>query len=148
MMARLLLLILCSMLIAFSSCRNLCSRIFFQNITQETLPYKIIYSVYTKENRRVNFDDNPVITPVVLTSAVILELLLPFIIYCCAVCKKKCKEDREEQEDQRRLQEVGGELERRLEQVARAEAKRNSTEVFKITNEPYRNTNERTKTKN
>ena len=120
MMARLLLLILCSMLIAFSSCRNLCSRIFFQNITQETLPYKIIYSVYTKENRRVNFDDNPVITPVVLTSAVILELLLPFIIYCCAVCKKKCKEDREEQEDQRRLQEVGGELERRLEQVARA----------------------------
>ena len=98
--------------------------------------------------RHINFDDNPVITPVVLTSAVILELLLPFIIYCCAVCKKKCKEDREEQEDQRRLQEVGGELERRLEQVARAEAKRNSTEVFKITNEPYRNTNERTKTKN
>ena len=70
--------------------------------------------------RHINFDDNPVITPVVLTSAVILELLLPFIIYCCAVCKKKCKEDREEQEDQRRLQEVGGELERRLEQVARA----------------------------
>ena len=74
----------------------------------------------TPRARRVNFDDNPVITPVVLTSAVILELLLPFIIYCCAVCKKKCKEDREEQEDQRRLQEVGGELERRLEQVARA----------------------------
>ena len=49
--------------------------------------------------RHINFDDNPVITPVVLTSAVILELLLPFIIYCCAVCKKKCKEDREEQED-------------------------------------------------
>ena len=73
----------------------------------------------TPRARRVNFDDNPVITPVVLTSAVILELLLPFIIYCCAVCKKKCKEDREEQEDQRRLQEVGGELERRLEQVAR-----------------------------
>ena len=70
--------------------------------------------------RHINFDDNPVITPVVLTSAVILELLLPFIIYCCAVCKKKYKEDREEQEDQRRLQEVGGELERRLEQVARA----------------------------
>ena len=74
----------------------------------------------TPRARRVNLDDNPVITPVVLTSAVILELLLPFIIYCCAVCKKKYKEDREEQEDQRRLQEVGGELERRLEQVARA----------------------------
>ena len=36
------------------------------------------------------------------------------------MCKKKGKEDREEQEDQRRIQEVGGELERRLEQVARA----------------------------
>ena len=36
------------------------------------------------------------------------------------MCKKKGKEDREEQEDQRRLQEVGRELERRLEQVARA----------------------------
>ena len=74
----------------------------------------------TPRARRVNFDDNPVITPVVLTSAVILELLLPFIIYCCAMCRKKSKEERKEQEDQRRFQEVGGELERRLEQVARA----------------------------
>ena len=72
----------------------------------------------TPRARRVNFDDNPVITPVVLTSAVILELLLPFIIYCCAMCRKKSKEERKEQEDQRRFQEVGGELERRLEQVA------------------------------
>ena len=69
---------------------------------------------------RRNFDNNPVIVSVVLTSVALLELLVPFIIYCCAVCKKKGKEDREEQEDQRRLQEVGGELERRLEQVARA----------------------------
>ena len=74
----------------------------------------------TPRARRVNFDDNPVITPVVLTSAVILELLLPFIIYCCSMCRKKSKEDRKEQENQRRFQEVGGELERRLEQVARA----------------------------
>ena len=122
MLARLLLflLILCSMLIAFSSCRNLCARIFFQNITEETLPYKIIYSVYTKENRRVNFDDNPVIVPVVLISAVILELLLPFIIYRLAMCMKNIKECTEEQEGQWRLQKVDGELERRLEQVARA----------------------------
>ena len=34
--------------------------------------------------------------------------------------KKKSKEEREEQEDQRRIQEVGEELERRLQQVARA----------------------------
>ena len=122
MMARLLLflLILCSMLIAFCSCRNLCSKIFFQNITQETLRYKIIYSVYTKENRRVNFDDNPVIVPVVLISAVILELFMPFIIYRLAMCMKSIKECTEEQEDQWRLQEVDGELQRRLEQVARA----------------------------
>ena len=121
-MARLLLslLILCSMLIAFCSCRSLCSRIFFQNITEETLPYKIIYSVYTKENRRVNFYDNPVIVPVVLISAVILESFMPFIIYRLAMCMKSIKECTEEQEDQRRLQEVDGELQRRLEQVARA----------------------------
>ena len=62
----------------------------------------------TPRARRVNFDGNSVISPVVLTSAVILELLLPFIIYCCVVCKKKSKEEREEQEDQRRFQEVGG----------------------------------------
>ena len=73
-----------------------------------------------KARARHNFDNNPKIVSVVLTSVALLELLLPFIIYCCAVCKKKSEEDREEQEDQRRLQEVGGELERRLEQVARA----------------------------
>ena len=52
MMTRLLFLlwILCSMLITFSCCRNLCSRIFFQNINEETMPYKIIEGVYTKEN--------------------------------------------------------------------------------------------------
>ncbi|KAM7428014.1 hypothetical protein ABFA07_020951 [Porites harrisoni] len=55
-MARLLLSlwILCSMLIAFCSCRNLCSRIFFQNINEETMPYKIIEGVYTKENYNHN----------------------------------------------------------------------------------------------
>ena len=72
--------------------------------------------------RSVNFDDNStgVIVPVVLTSAALLELFLPLIIYCCAVCKKKSKERREEQEDRRTLIEVSGELERRLEQIARA----------------------------
>ena len=52
MIARLLLLlwILCSVLVAFSNCRTLCSRIFFQNINEKTMPYKIIEGVYTKEN--------------------------------------------------------------------------------------------------
>ena len=58
----------------------------------------------------------------VLTSAALLELFLPLIIYCCAVCKKKSKERREELEDRRTLMEVSGELERRLEQIARAES--------------------------
>ena len=58
--------------------------------------------------------------PVVLTFAALLELFLPLIIYCCAVCKKKSKERREGLEDRRTLMEVSGELERRLEQIARA----------------------------
>ena len=55
-MTRLLFLLwsLCSMLITFSCCRNLCSRIFFQNINEETMPYKIIEGVYTKENNNHN----------------------------------------------------------------------------------------------
>ena len=74
----------------------------------------------TAQTSRVDFDANPVIFPVVLSSFVLLKLLVPFIIYCCAVCKKKSKEDREEREDTRRLQEDDGELGTRLEQVVRA----------------------------
>ena len=75
---------------------------------------------HTPRAKPINFDDNPVIVPVVLTSAALVQLLLPFILFFCAMCRKSCKEGKEEQDDQRRVQEVGGELERRLEQVARA----------------------------
>ena len=33
---------------------TLCSRIFFQNIDEETLPYKMIEGVYVKENNTYN----------------------------------------------------------------------------------------------
>ena len=68
----------------------------------------------------INFDDIPYLVPVVLSGATILQLFLPFVIFFCAKCIKGCKETKEEREDQRRMQEVGGELERRLGQVARA----------------------------
>ena len=68
----------------------------------------------------INFDDNPYIVPVVMTGATVLQFSLAFIIFCCARCKKKIKENKEEQDDERRQQEVGSELERRLEQVAQA----------------------------
>ena len=55
-----------------------------------------------------------------MISATLMQFLPPFIIFFYARYKKKRKENKEEDEDQRRQQEVGGELERRLEQVARA----------------------------
>ena len=78
------------------------------------------WKLSTTQARRVDFDVNPVIFPVVLSSFVLLKLLVPFIIYCCAVCKKKSKEGREEREDAMRLEEDDGELGTRLEQVVRA----------------------------
>ncbi|XP_044184969.1 LOW QUALITY PROTEIN: uncharacterized protein LOC114956697 [Acropora millepora] len=40
--------------IAFTSSKTLCSRIFFQNINEETMPYKMIEGVYVKENNTYN----------------------------------------------------------------------------------------------
>ena len=76
--------------------------------------------ITTPRDLRINFDDNPLIIPVVLTCVTLTELLLPFIVYYCAKCKKKYKEWREKREDRARLQEVSRELERGLQQVARA----------------------------
>ena len=76
--------------------------------------------ITTPRDLRINFDDNPLVIPVVLTCVTLTELLLPFIVYYCAKCKKKYKEWREKREDRARLQEVSRELERGLQQVARA----------------------------
>lgn len=43
-----------STLITFSSSKTLCPRIFFQNINEETMPYKIIEDVYIRENSTHN----------------------------------------------------------------------------------------------
>ena len=43
-----------STFIAFTSSMTLCSRIFFQNISEETMPYKMIEGVYVKENNSYN----------------------------------------------------------------------------------------------
>ena len=43
-----------STLIAFSSSKTLCPRIFFQNINEETMPYKNIEGVYIRENSSHN----------------------------------------------------------------------------------------------
>ena len=40
--------------IAFTSSMTLCSRIFFQNINEETMPYKMIEGVYIKEDNSYN----------------------------------------------------------------------------------------------
>ena len=68
----------------------------------------------------INIDDIPYLVPVVFTCATILQVFLPFVIFFCAKCMKGCKEIKEKREDQRRMQEVGVELERRRGQVARA----------------------------
>lgn len=81
---------------------------------------KRLSEITTPRALRINFDDNPLITPVFLTCATLTELLLPFIVYYCAKCKKKYKEWKEKREDRARLQEVSRELERGLQQVARA----------------------------
>ena len=43
-----------SVCIAFSSAKTLCSRIFLQNINEETMPYKMIEGVYVKEDKTHN----------------------------------------------------------------------------------------------
>ena len=52
--------------------------------------------------------------------AVIVQILLPFVLWCCAICKTSCKEYEEEEEDQRRREQVDEELGRRLQRVAAA----------------------------
>ena len=103
--------------------------------------------ITTPRHLRINFDDNPLIIPVVLTCVTLTELLLPFIVYYCAKCKKKYKEWREKREDRARLQEVSRELERGLQQVARA-GNQEERNRFRIINEPSKSTKVKAKRKN
>ncbi|XP_078380280.1 uncharacterized protein LOC144663243 [Oculina patagonica] len=72
----------------------------------------------TPQANSVNFDDNPIIVPVVITVAVLVQILLPFVLWCCALCRTSCKEVEEQEDDQRRMDQVGEELGRRLQRVA------------------------------
>lgn len=75
------------------------------------------------DHQSINFDDNPRILPAVLSVAIIMQVLLPFVLVCCAACKAACKEIGEEEDDEKRKQEIGGELEKNLQRVARAQDK-------------------------
>ena len=104
-----------------------------------------VTTVTTPRALRINFDDNPLIIPVVLTCATLAELLLPFIVYYCAKCKKKYKEWKEKREDRSRLQEVGRELERGLQQVAHAgnrEERSRGVQDYQRTVQEYQSENE------
>ncbi len=46
--------VLISTWLVFTSSKTLCPRIFFQNINEETMPYKVIEGVYIKENDSYN----------------------------------------------------------------------------------------------
>ena len=74
----------------------------------------------TPRAKPINFDDNPIVVPVVITVAVLVQILLPFVLWCCALCRTSCKEVEEEEDDQRRMDQVGEELGRRLQRVAAA----------------------------
>lgn len=103
---------------------RICRTISHSGTTPTTRPTtRIWWQPQTPTAAPMNFDDIPYIVPVVMTGATVLQFLLPFVIYYCARCMKGCKEIKEKREDQRREREVGGELERRLEQVGRAESR-------------------------
>ena len=95
----------------------------------------------TPTAKPINFDDNSTILITVIPAAIFLQILLPFVVFCGAFCYRKCKKDQEEQDDQRRLQEFGGELERRLEMVARAQSQEErdqGVQEYRHTAEEYR----------
>ena len=59
-------------------------------------------------------------TAVVISAAVLVQILLPFVLWACARCKTSYKEGEEEEDDQRRRVQIDKELGRRLKRVAAA----------------------------
>ena len=72
------------------------------------------------QNKPTNFDDYPNVTPVVISVAVLVQILLPFVLWGCARCRTSCKEVEEEEDDQRRREQIEKELGRLLQRVATA----------------------------
>ena len=60
-------------------------------------------------------------TSVVISATVLVQILLPFVLWGCARCKTSYKEGEEEEDDQRRRVQIDKELGRRLKRVAQEE---------------------------
>ncbi|XP_031552555.1 uncharacterized protein LOC116289751 [Actinia tenebrosa] len=93
-----------------------------ERFTTERPIYTYPRRVHTSESKPINFDDIPGLTPGILVSAILLQILLPLILWCCAICRKSWKETDEGMEDERRQQQFNEALERQLEMVRRAES--------------------------
>lgn len=89
-----------------------------QKVTQE--PWYQVGTQATPRAEPINFDDNPVILPVVLIGTIFVQLFLPFILWKFVSCIYLCKKVWEENDDQRRTEQVGEELGGRLKGVAAA----------------------------
>ena len=68
----------------------------------------------------INFDDNPIVVPVVITVAVLVQILRPCVLWNCALCKTAYKEVEEEEDDGWRMDQVGEDLEKCHQRVAAA----------------------------
>ena len=55
-----------------------------------------------------------------ISVAVLVQILLPFVLWGCARCRTSCKEVEEEEDDQRRRDQIEKELGRLLQRVATA----------------------------
>ena len=73
-----------------------------------------------KAKPAINFDDNPSVVPAVITVAFLLQILLPFVLWCCALCRQSCKEEEEEEDDESSTDQAGEELKRRFQRVSTA----------------------------
>ncbi|KAL9964277.1 hypothetical protein ACROYT_G027895 [Oculina patagonica] len=62
----------------------------------------------------LNVYDDPTLVAVVISVAVLIQIFLPFVLWCCALCRTSCKEVEEQEDDQRRTHGIGEELRRRF----------------------------------
>ena len=72
------------------------------------------------ESKPINFDENPVVIPLVVSLAVSVQILLPFVLWCCACCTRICKNRRDKANYEIETQQLEEELERRLQTAATA----------------------------
>ena len=71
----------------------------------------------------INFDDHPSVLPAVLTTAVLLQVLLPICIWLVGLCRTSCKKTDEDQEDAAIQNQFTNDLAGRLNSVSRASSR-------------------------